>query len=197
MRPFLYPIIVIIAFAGLTVVVGNVGSWEQVQVCTRCGRVQTTQVVTMFGAQFEKRVIVQETEYTRRVPGALGCTEDKMWAPIDRSQWRSLGGGYRSMRMSDNLQKVLSDPTSCQRLAKVDPAAALGLLKALVQEGNSRGGVYNSWGAYVVQRRGDGPTERLEEALREKEMTPDEYRAWKKESVEPPEDGGTPRRPIR
>lgn len=188
MRPFLYPIIVVVAFAGVLIVVGNIRTTEQVDVCPRCGRVRTSCYVQVFGSPFEKRVDVQETEFTRRVPGALECTEDNQWASIDRYRWRA-GAGYRSMRMSETLERVLSDPTPYLRLAKVDPTAAQGFLRALVLEGNARGNYYNGRGFYMKQRSGDGATERLEEALREKEMTPDEYRAWKKESVEPSEDG--------
>lgn len=182
MRPFYYPLLVILAFAGLSTVAGNLISREQVHVCIRCGRVQQTISVTIFGVLFTERKEEEVTAFTRAWPGALLCM-DHGWQQTDYT-WRTVGGGGPQSRMPASVRRLLDAPEPVLLLQRVDPERAEGVLRALLQEG-SQG--YWTRGGLRRPTVSDGATEELMERFREKPMSLEELRQWDRNNSEPPE----------
>lgn len=187
MRPFYYPLLVILAFAGLSTVAGNLISREQVHVCIRCGRVQQTISVTVFGVLFTERKEEEVTAFTRAWPGALLCM-DHGWQQTDYT-WRTVGGGGPQSRMPASVRRLLDDPEPVLLLQRVDPERAEGVLRALLQEEDNQGAYYIMRGSRAVRRPSvsEGATEELMERFREKPMSLEELRRWDRNNSEPPE----------
>lgn len=185
MRPFYYPLLVILSFAGLSIVAGNLISREQVHVCLRCGRVKQTINVTIFGTLFDQRIEEEVTAFTRTWPGALSCI-DHGWTQTDYT-WRTVGGGGPQWRMPPAVRHLLDDPEPALLLRRIDPERADGALRKMLQEGG-QGGYWVS-GNRVLRRSpgSQGETSELLERLREKPMTRDELRQWDRDNSEPPE----------
>lgn len=191
MRPFYYPMLVILAVVGLSIVAGNLRSYEESSVCTRCGRTRQSVRVSVFGTPFDKREEERITAFTRAWPGALQCV-DHAYQQTDY-QWRSLAGGSWRTTSSDALYALLEDPAPALQLRRIAPERAEGLLLALLQERNTQGGYYvvNN---RVLRRPSNlqGPSEELVRRLREKPMTAEDLRQWDRDNAEP-----EPERPER
>ena len=188
MRPFYYPLLVILALAGLTIVGANLRSYEQSEVCTLCGRTRETVRVSVFGTPFDHRIEEQVTAFTRAWPGALLCA-DHAWLQTDNYIWRSMYGGYQRATMTEVLRRLLDAPEPALLLQRIDPARAEKLVRTLIQEGGDLGAYYMR-GMRVLprQQNAEGPTTELLERLREKPMTADELRQWDRDrsELEPP-----------
>ncbi|GEM_PF-5392586 len=187
MRPFYYPLLVILALAGLTIVAANLRSYEQSEVCTLCGRTRDTVRVSVFGTPFDHRIEEGATAFTSAWPGALLCT-DHAWLQTDNYVWTSMYGGYRRATMTEAIRRLLDAPDPALLLQRIDPARAERLLRSLIQEGSNQGGYYVSGNRVILRQQGpEGPTTELLERLREKPMTADELREWDLKNSEPPE----------
>ncbi len=187
MRPFYYPLLVLIAFAGLAVVAANMRIWEQTELCTRCGRVRESVRVAVFGTPFDHRIEEEATAFTSAWPGALTCI-DHVWQQTDYYNWRTAGGGYprsRRMAMSDSLRTLLDSPGPALKLNELDPKRAQQILQDLIQEANEQGGYWAGGSRWVMRQTGTlGATEALIDRLRQKGMTREELRQWEKERAE-------------
>lgn len=183
MRPFYYPLLVILALAGLTIVAGNMRVRDQTHVCVRCGRVRETVAVFLFGSPFRDRVEQRETEFTRVWPGASACREiDHVFVQTDTFLYRSSVRGSRRVPMPDGLRHLLDDPAPALLLRQLDPQRADRLLQDLVAEAQQGGGYWAGGNRWVWRQPGAStPTEELIERLREKGMTPEELRQWDEE----------------
>lgn len=189
MRSFYYPLLVVIAFVGLTIVAGNMRMYEQTEVCVRCGRVRETARVSLFGAPFEDRTVVRETAFSRAWTPQPPCTDlTHLWRQTDYYAYQAFSGSYRHLAMSDAMKRVLDDPAPALLLRQLDPKRGESLLQELVEEASQSIG-YGYWrrGRWVVnQAPSTGVTGELLDRLRQGPMTTEELRRWYRERQQAP-----------